>query len=172
MAAIVRHWQDFAELQRIEQRASERYREIGYEALGWSDEFPESFARHEANGLLWVATVDGRAAGFAVADLFRDVLHLEELDVDPSHQRRGLGTLLVGAVIDEARARLLGAVTLRTFLTTPWSVGLYEKCGFRTVEPAREPAHLAPHRARERAMGLRRNERCTMILELRARPGS
>lgn len=172
MMTIVREWHSHRELTEIESRAAEMYREVGYVPDGWATNHPEDFARHQASGLLWVSVLDGRPVGFAVADIYRDALHLEELDVDPDFGRRGIGTGLVSAVIADARRRRLRSITLRTFTTTPWSAGLYGKCGFRVLDDEVAPYYLGPLLDNESKMGLPMADRCTMAMDLQARPAA
>src|SRR5262249_22150606 len=59
--------------------------------------------RAQREGRLWVALLDDLAVGFAHVELLEgDAAHLEEIDVDPAHGRRGLGTRLVLQVCDWA----------------------------------------------------------------------
>lgn len=160
--AIVRDWSPKEALSRIEADAAERYREAGYEPSVWPETTAEDFAEYQRLGLLWVAVVRGRAAGFAVADVYRDIDHLEELDVVREHQGRGIGAALIHAVLNNARVRVQTAVTLRTFATTPWSVGLYEKMGFRRWDPSPAPAWLAAIMQEEIEKELRPEERLSM----------
>ncbi len=51
-----------------------------------------------------------------------DLLHLEEIDVDPSHGRRGLGTALVNAVCEWASDSGHALLTLTTFRAVPWNL--------------------------------------------------
>src|SRR5262245_30813375 len=52
----------------------------------------------QQEGRLWVALADEVPVGFAHVEMLADDLpHLEEIDVDPRHGRRGLGTALVRA---------------------------------------------------------------------------
>jgi hypothetical protein len=49
------------------------------------------FAEAARDGRLWVAANGNIPVGFALVEMLADDLpHLEELDVDPSHGRRGL----------------------------------------------------------------------------------
>src|SRR5207244_9535646 len=60
-----------------------------------------TFADAARDGRLWVAATGNIPVGFALVEMLADDLpHLEELDVDPSHGRRGLGTALVRAVCE------------------------------------------------------------------------
>lgn len=160
--AIVRAWSPKEELTRIELDAAERYRDAGYEPNPWPEDSPDDFADYEQHGLLWVAVVRGRAAGFAVVDVYDDIDHLEELDVARAHQGKGVGAALVAAVLHNARLRAQSAVTLRTFLNTPWSVGLYEKCGFRRWGPDPVPGWLGEIIDYERAIDLNPEGRLSM----------
>ena len=161
---IVSNWKQFNVLRDIESTAAAKYFETGYDPSLWSTNHPEDFARYAANDLLWVALWENSPVGFAIADIFRDALHLEELDVLPEYQGRGIGTTLVNEVIAAARRRLMKTVTLRTFHTTPWSVGLYKKCGFQIIQET--PYYLQLHLVNERNMGLPLDDRCTMLLSV------
>src|SRR5262249_5628007 len=96
-------------------------------------------------GRLWVALADDAAVGFAHVEVVeRDAAHLEEIDVDPEHGRRGLGTRLVSAVCDWAARQGYEAVTLTTFRDVPWNMPFYARLGFEIVPAAqRSPALCA-----------------------------
>ena len=51
----------------------------------------------------------------------------------PDHRRRGLGTSVLSALLDEARARRLCFVTLEVRVSNIAAVSLYEKFGFLVV---------------------------------------
>lgn len=86
-------------------------------------------------GLLWVALADDRPVGFAhVKRLEPGSVHLDELDVHPSHGRRGLGRRLVDCVCYWAAMNGLQAVTLSTFRDPPWNQPFYASLGFETVQ--------------------------------------
>jgi GNAT superfamily N-acetyltransferase len=158
---IVRHWPDRKALGRIEEEAASSYLKVGYDALSWAVNVPE-----EANGLLWVAVLDGEPVGFAICDIFHTALHLEEIDVVPPHQGKGIGKALVKAVIEEARRRRMPMVSLRTFLTTPWSIELYRKEGFQVVKESEAPWYIPFHCRTESKIGFPIEDRCTMTLVL------
>ena len=90
------------------------------------------------DGHLWVVLADGAPVGFARVEML-DVAtaHVEEIDVLPSHGRRGLGTRLVTHVCRWAAAGGYTSVTLTTFRDVPWNMPFYERLGFRVV-PAEE----------------------------------
>ncbi len=159
---IVRDWSPMEELVRLELAASERYRDAGYDPTPWPPSTPADFEDYRDRGLLWVASMDGRAAGFACVDVYGEYFHLEEIDVLPELHGRGIGAALIREVIAEAEVRGASSVTLRTFLTTPWAVGLYEKMGFQRWDPDPPPAFLHAIFDGERADGLMFDERLSM----------
>jgi len=163
---IRRDWSPLDDLCRLELAAAERYRDVGYNPDPWPPTTPEDFAAYRDLGLLWVAVSDIRAVGFAVVDVYGDHAHLEEIDVLPEMQGRGVGAMLIREVIDDATRRTSTAVTLRTFLTTPWSVGLYEKMGFRRWDPDPPPEYLRTIMDDEQKSGLSNDDRLSMKLKL------
>jgi GNAT superfamily N-acetyltransferase len=118
-------------------------------------------------GRLWVARGDdGVAVGFALVALVDGVPHLDEVDVLPSHGRRGLGRGLVEAVLAWARAAGHPAVTLTTFRDVPWNAPFYARLGFREVDPRTLGPGLAAVVADETARGLDPARRVAMRREL------
>lgn len=69
------------------------------------------------HGRLWVASSGNMPVGFALVKMLADDLpHLEEIDVHPSHRRRGLGTAEtlspeLAAVVSEEAHRGMDAHT-------------------------------------------------------------
>ena len=85
-------------------------------------------------GLLWVALAGDVAVGFAQVELLEPGnAHLHEIDVHPDHGRRGLGTKLIMALCEWARAAGFAAVTLTTFREVPWNMPFYARLGFREI---------------------------------------
>lgn len=110
------------------------------ETTGW-----DVLYNAQQHGRLWVALADDVAVGFAHVEMTdHDAAHLEEIDVDPHHGRRGLGTQLVLRVCDWAAAHGCACVTLTTFRDVPWNMPFYARLGFEIV-PAAElgPALIA-----------------------------
>jgi GNAT superfamily N-acetyltransferase len=95
---------------------------------------PDVLERARADGRVFVALADDVPVGFAhvAIDELADV-HLEELDVHPSHGRRGLGTRLVLAVCGWAADGRYTAVTLTTFRDPPWNMPFYGRLGFDII---------------------------------------
>lgn len=83
---------------------------------------------------LWVALAGDEPVGFAhVVVHERGVAHLEELDVHPTHGRRGVGRRLVQTVCAWATSHGFEAVTLSTFRDPPWNMPFYARLGFVPV---------------------------------------
>jgi phosphinothricin acetyltransferase len=98
--------------------------------------------KHAASIPVFVAVEGGRVIGFASYGPFRAwpaYKYSIELSVyvDVSARRRGLGTELVRAVIDDARARDLHVVMAGITVDNAISLRLHEKLGF--VEVAHIP---------------------------------
>ena len=161
---------DFSVLSEIERDASERYREIGYDPTLWPTKSPAEFELFQNCGRLWVAYENNVAVGFAVADLYADSLHLEEVDVLRSMQGKGVGKSLVSAIIEYAKKRGVPRVTLRTFVEATWSCKLYERCGFQRTSLDYEA--LSNVTANEIQMGLDPSKRCSYVLELSSQDGT
>ncbi len=119
-----------------------------------------------ARGHVWVAATvaDGTPVGFAYADLLDGAVHLEELDVLPDWGRRGIGRALVAAVVEDARARGLPAVTLTTFRDVAWNAPFYATLGFRIVDRAGLTPGLVALVAYEASRGLPEALRVVMRL--------
>lgn len=115
-------------------------------------------------GFLLVADDGERVVGFAhVLDL-AGRWHLEQVAVDPAHQRRGHGTALLDAVAVEVRRRGGHEVTLRTYADVPWNGPWYARHGW--VEVA-DPSWHVDLVAGEERMGLARHgRRIAMLLVL------
>ena len=88
----------------------------------------------QRNGTRWVALApDNRPVGFFRVLVTGPRVHLAELDVLPDHGRRGVGTALVRAVEDWARANRFSEITLTTYRDLPWNARFYAGLGFGVV---------------------------------------
>lgn len=127
----------------------------------------ERLDRARAEGLLWVARENGRAVGFALVEDVGTAWHLEELDVDPSSRRRGIGRRLVEKVLEEAAVRDC-AVTLTTFAEAPWCAPYYERLGFERLREAELDDHLRHRMRQESDRGLALKDRVAMRFDAKA----
>jgi GNAT superfamily N-acetyltransferase len=119
-------------------------------------------------GLLWCALdAGGAVVGYAIAcRADNDCLHLDEIDVHPAHQRRGIGRALVEAVRARAEADGAARLTLTTFRFVPWNMPWYARLGFIALEESAQPTGLRSIYEEEIARGLARERRVGMALEL------
>lgn len=126
------------------------------------------FARAQRAGMLWVAvTAQDEPVGFALLAEIDGSIHLEELDVQPSHGRRGIGAALLKQVCAWAEAAAYPGVTLSTFRAVPWNAPFYLKHGFRVLQPAELTPGLARLRQAEHSRGLRTDLRVLMRYDIR-----
>jgi GNAT superfamily N-acetyltransferase len=101
---------------------------------------PDFWARHIAvlcaEGVARVYLIGRPALGFAVLRLrtstYEQALegYLAEMYVMPDHRGRGLGTVLLQAVIDDARAAGATYLDLTTTQADKSAIALYERFGF------------------------------------------
>ena len=84
-----------------------------------------------------VATLDGTVVGYARIGRHmpiasnEHVLHFEALAVAPAARGLGVGSRLIEAMIDEARARGARKFGLRALSTNEQAIRLYQRYGFR-----------------------------------------
>jgi predicted N-acetyltransferase YhbS len=98
-----------------------------------------------AAGDVWVATgADGEVVGMVALGPSEqvDTLDLDKLFVEPQRIGNGVGRLLIGEAIAEARRR--GAKRL-TILSDPYAAGFYERNGARPIGQA--PSDAIPGRS-------------------------
>ena len=127
------------------------------------------FRDAQADGRLWVAFADDTPVGFAVVEMLAtDLPHLEEIDVDPQHGRRGIGTALVRAVCDWASRSGYSEMTLTTFRAVAWNMPFYSRLGFEEVSTDGLRPELAAVVHDEAARGLDPRGRVVMKCRVRA----
>ena len=81
----------------------------------------------------WVLRDGDRLAAYLCLWEIGDELHVTNIAVDPAMRRRGLARHLLGAILENGRARHLRAVTLEVRPTNDEARTLYESFGFRVV---------------------------------------
>jgi GNAT superfamily N-acetyltransferase len=124
----------------------------------------DHLARGCASHSLWVADVGG-PVGFLLGTAIAGWLHLQELSVARSAQRRGLGAALMNAAIAAAPGLSCSRLSLTTDRLLPWNAPFYARLGYAEVadDDAILPAWLAALPARIAASGLDPARRCIMI---------
>jgi GNAT superfamily N-acetyltransferase len=128
---------DLPALPAIELAANELFADTGL-LPAVDDDFtdPEEFRAALVEGRLWVArTSSGKPVGFALVERLDGKPHLEEMDVNPSYGRRGIGRALLEAVFAWARHEGHPSVTLTTFRDIPWNAPFFARAGFRALAP-------------------------------------
>jgi len=86
---------------------------------------------HRRIALVAEGSGTGEVAGFLVAGLVLPDAELEMVAVTAEHQRRGVGRLLIGALIEELKRREGTAVLLEARASNVAAVELYRTSGFR-----------------------------------------
>ena len=127
----------------------------------------EEFEKALAKKHLWVAiTADNQPVGFALVtvNVSGKSAMLAELDVDPAHQQKGLGTAMVQTVIKWACQKGFQHLLLTTFSNVPWNAPFYEKMGFRRLSWNELTANLVVILDKEDELGLK--NRVAMQLDL------
>lgn len=88
-----------------------------------------------------VAERNGEVVGYLMAWSVADQLHILNIAVDPDDQRGGLGTVLLAAALDLARAEDRREITLEVRESNAPARAFYEHHGFEVV--GRRPAYYA-----------------------------
>lgn len=123
--------EDIRRLQAIERAAAELFRGTGLIDIDRMSVLTDD--EHRAaieDQLSLVALAEGAVVGFVMGEAYPPDCYLHELDVAPSHGRRGAGALLVDAFCRRAAARAATRVVLSTFTGPAWNAPLYRRLGF------------------------------------------
>lgn len=141
--------------------------QLRYRVTAW-----EALREAQQDGRLWVAVQEsGRAVGFALAEVADGEAYLTEVDVDPEHARRGLGTRLVAAVTEWAEDEGFAWLLLVTFRHLPWNAPFYRKLGFVPVPEDAIGPELRDIFFEEAQAGIDVTKRIAMRLALPRRAG-
>lgn len=166
---------DLPRLQDIERAAGASFRDINMTAI--ADDDPLTLAAlqtYQAEGRAWVATKDRAGGGAAVAYLLLDVIdgaaHIEQVSVDPSHARQGLGRRLIEEAAGWAVEQGLDWMTLTTFAEVPWNAPYYARLGFALIPETAVGPQLSAVRRHERELGLDAWPRVSMRRSAALRP--
>ena len=160
---------DASLLPNIERSAGEAFRAI--DSLAWladGEDHPEAtHLAHIETETSWVAVDDEVPIGFLIGDITGDTFHIVELSVRLDRQRSGIGSALLSHVINWARAQGLRTVTLITFRDVVWNAPFYRRIGFREIAWLDLDRHASRWLEREATLGLPKEQRCAMQLDLR-----
>lgn len=168
---------DIPFLQEIERSASTLFAESPYPELSANDAIDGELYQHhiEQGHMILVAFAchedsHPEPAGFAFTAPLNDGLHLHELSVHRNHQRRGVGSMLLEAVIDQARSEHYSHVSLTTYRSIAWNGPFYTKHGFYEANHAALPSDLLVILAREITKGANPQDRCIMLCSTKTDP--
>jgi GNAT superfamily N-acetyltransferase len=118
-------------------------------------------------GRVWVAAdCHEIVVGYAIAREVDETLYLQQLDVEPEHGRRGIGSALITTVCDWAQQQGYSIVSLSTFRDLPWNAPFYSKMGFHPVDEAKLTTGFQQIRLKELEAGLPISERVVMSYKL------
>jgi ribosomal-protein-alanine N-acetyltransferase len=110
---------------------------VSIERMSFTSPWTEANFRHEIEGnpLAWnlVARVGGAVVAFACAYVVSDELMINDLAVDASVRRKGVGSALLRHLIDGARVRGCRRATLEVRPGNAPARALYEAFGFDVV---------------------------------------
>jgi len=157
------HAEDVPALSAIELAAAQLLRGHAPESVLAETTDVGRFATAACDRRLWVAANGSIPVGFALVEMLaEDLPHLEELDVDPSHGRRGLGTALVRTACEWATVSRYGMLTLTTFRAVTWNLPFYARLGFEELSREILRPELAAVVAEEAHRGLDPTTRAVM----------
>jgi GNAT superfamily N-acetyltransferase len=155
---------EYPALIEIEEAADRLFDLAGY----GSTPGPASVA--DLSGAQLVLVAGDPPVGYARMEVVDSRPHLESLSVRPSSMRRGIGSALVHAICDEAKAAGHTELTLCTFAEVPWNGPFYAGLGF--TELTELSPGLRALRNAEQEIGLdAMGRRIVMIRSLSAEPG-
>jgi ribosomal protein S18 acetylase RimI-like enzyme len=123
------------------------YAPFGVQRDGWVDDPEEPGFRH------LLALAGERLVGYGrlIVALDGATAQIRQVCVEPAWQRRGIGSALVRACVDQARAEGVALVWLNARTT---ALALYERAGFAaTGHEFISPATGIPHRRMELPLG-------------------
>lgn len=123
----------------------------------------EELQKYLSSSLLFAAFDEkdipvGYGGGYVV----ENSLHIGEVDVHPTWQRKGIGRKIMSALLEEGRARKLKGSTLTTDRFAPFNAPFYSSLGFRMFEGDECPERLRLILAAEQAKGLDPRRRVAM----------
>ncbi|RLF11348.1 MAG: ribosomal-protein-alanine N-acetyltransferase [Thermoprotei archaeon] len=81
----------------------------------------------------FVAEVKGKVVGYAVGAVMKGRGHIISIAVDPEHQRKGIGTRLLTALMEQLEKRKVKGFRLEVKVDNEAARRFYEKHGFKQV---------------------------------------
>jgi GNAT superfamily N-acetyltransferase len=161
------HVEELALLAQIERSAATLFLDTPYAFLVDAEPLPLEFVQQRFQaGQVWVAVEQQVVIGYALTRKVDATLYLQEIDVEPKHGRRGIGTALIATI--QAWAKLSGysVLSLSTFRDIPWNAPFYAKLGFHILDESELKAGFQQLRRQELAAGLPIADRVIMYCDL------
>ena len=157
-------------LAQIERAAAILFIDTPYAFLVNAEPLSLDFVRERFQaGQLWVAVDrDDVVVGFAITREVDRTIYLQEMDVDPKHGQRGIGTALIQTISDWAQFHRYDTISLSTFSDLPWNAPFYAKLGFRMLEESELTIGFQQIRRQEMEAGLPISERVIMDHQLQS----
>jgi ribosomal protein S18 acetylase RimI-like enzyme len=112
-------------------------REVIEKTWGWDEAWQRvDFQRRFHQYVVSIIECDGRAAGGLLLEWTPHSLYIHEIQLLPEYQSKGIGTGVIGRLIEQAAARRL-PVTLSVVPANRRAQHLYERLGFEVtaIEP-------------------------------------
>jgi GNAT superfamily N-acetyltransferase len=158
------HAEELTLLAQIERSAAILFLDTPYAFLVNAEPLSLDFVRQRFQaGQVWVAIApDNLVVGFAITREVDNTIYLQEMDVDPAHGRRGIGSALVEAVCDWAQLHDYHGISLSTFRNLPWNAPFYSKLGFRMLDESELTIGFKQIRLQEMEAGLSISDRVIM----------
>jgi GNAT superfamily N-acetyltransferase len=163
--------EDVEPMRDIERAAAAMFAEIGMDDVAEDEPLPRDvLTKYVQRRRAWIVEIDGKPAGYGLADEVDGCGHLEQVSIRPEYGRRGIGRTLIECVEAWARDEGFPAVTLSTFRDVPWNGPYYARLGFRTLNEDELTPGLRVLRAHEVDHGLDTTARQFMRLDVEGQP--
>jgi GNAT superfamily N-acetyltransferase len=119
------------------------YRELYLATFGVLDEHRNQRHSDECweRGPIWIIQLDGQDVGMVQLAETKSAICLEEIQIGPAHQRKGLGAAILKDILDKA-ASSARTVTLYTGLKNHGARRLYERLGFQMIGRSETHTHM------------------------------
>jgi ribosomal protein S18 acetylase RimI-like enzyme len=111
--------------------------------MGWNDEQHRAGIRANLAGSTThsAIVVDGKRAGVVRIVEHDEVIDLEQIEILPEFQGKGIGTAVVQSLIDRA-IRTGNVVDLSVFVANPGARRLYERLGFSLISESERDVQM------------------------------
>lgn len=154
---------DIPLMQALERDAAQAFRAVGYDFCADGPvRTNEELERGLNGGAVYIAELDGEAAGFILLWRVDGHAHLTEVSVAERFQGRGLGRALIAEGENWARDEDHDVITLTTFRDVPWNAPFYRALGYTEFSPGDDEPDLAAVQAEEAQSGYAGKPRIAM----------